>query len=58
LGDTQDPLVKELVTSSITAAEALGDILHKLNTVNEYKTTHYLDGRDDPDAVGNRILEI
>jgi len=58
LGDTQDPLVKELVTSSITAAEALGDILHKLNTVNEYKTTHYLDGRDDPEAAGNRILEI
>jgi len=56
--NSSDPLVKELIASSITAAEALGDILHKLNAVNEYKTTHYLEGRDDPDAAGNRILEI
>lgn len=53
-----DFMMKELVTSSISAAETLGDILHKLNTVNEYKTTRYLEGREGPDSAENRILEI
>lgn len=53
-----DEMVSELVKSSIDAAEALGDILHKLNTVNEYKTTRYLDRADGVDSEENRILEI
>ncbi|MDD4873006.1 MAG: PAS domain-containing protein, partial [Kiritimatiellae bacterium] len=58
LGDKDDLIIKELVSTSIDAAETLGDILHKLNTVNEYKTTRYLEGREGPDSDGNRILEI
>ncbi|OGV70228.1 MAG: hypothetical protein A2283_05135 [Lentisphaerae bacterium RIFOXYA12_FULL_48_11] len=54
----KDEMVRELVSSSIAAAETLGEILHKLNTVNEYKTTRYLEGREGPDSVENRILEI
>lgn len=55
---TSDPLVADLVKSSIEAAETLGGILHKLNTVNEYKTTRYLDRPDGIDSDENRILEI
>ena len=58
LGDSNDALVKELIESSISAADALGNILHKLNAVNEYKTMRYLDGEDGLDSGGNRILEI
>lgn len=54
----EDPMVRELVDSSISAAEALGDILHKLNTVNEYRTTQYLQKSEGPDSHENRILEI
>jgi len=58
LGESSDDMVKELIGSSISAAETLGEILHKLNTVNEYKTTRYLEGREGPDSAENRILEI
>ena len=53
-----DELINELVKSSIEAAETLGEILHKLNTVNEYKTTRYLDRPDGVDSDENRILDI
>lgn len=53
-----DEMVGELVKSSIEAAETLGDILHKLNAVNEYKTTRYLDRPDGVDSDENRILDI
>lgn len=53
-----DPVTKELMDSSITAAESLGDILHRLNTVNEYRTTQYLDRSDAPGSEESRILEI
>ena len=43
-------------TSLTAAAETLGDILHKLNTFNVYKTTQYLEKQDDSDE--NRILDI
>ena len=56
--DGMDDLVKELVVSSIEAAETLGEILHKLNTVNEYKTTRYLEQPEGSDSPENRILEI
>ena len=55
---SQDQLVNDLVKSSIEAAETLGDILHRLNTVNEYKTTQYLERTEDEDSPDNRILDI
>ena len=58
LDGSGDEMVAELVKSSIEAAETLGEILHKLNTVNEYKTTRYLDRPDGVDSDENRILEI
>jgi PAS domain S-box-containing protein len=42
---------------SIEAVESLGEILHKLNTVNEYKTTQYLE-RVEGESQENRIIEI
>ena len=56
--DGADEMVEELINSSITAAESLGEILHKLNTFNEYKTTQYLERHDGPDSPENRILDI
>ncbi|MFO7870734.1 MAG: PAS domain S-box protein [Kiritimatiellia bacterium] len=53
-----DETVRELVKASIQAAENLGKILHKLNNVNEYKTTAYLDKTEDADSMENRILDI
>ena len=56
--NVQDETLQELVKSSIEAAELLGEILHKLNTVNEYRTTQYLERSDGSDSPENRILEI
>jgi len=56
--NVDDPTLKDLVNSSIEAAELLGEILHKLNTVNEYRTTQYLERMDGSDTPENRILEI
>ena len=42
---------------SIEAAETLAEVLHKLNTVNEYRTTQYLE-REGEDSEENRILDI
>ena len=53
-----DETVGELVDTSIKAAETLGDILHKLNAVNEYKTTQYLEGAGGEESDENRILDI
>jgi PAS domain S-box-containing protein len=56
---SEDPLVHELMQASIDAVETLGKILHKLNTVNEYKTTAYLEpSPDGSDPDGSRIIEI
>ena len=55
---TDDALVNELVKTSIEASESLGEILHRLNAVNEYKTTQYLDKPDGSDSPMNRILDI
>lgn len=56
--DGAEESVKELVNTSIEAAETLADILHKLNTVNVYKTTQYLERPDGSDSEENRILDI
>ncbi|MCK5529441.1 MAG: PAS domain-containing protein [Kiritimatiellae bacterium] len=54
-----DEAVKEVVQGSIEAMDRLGKILHRLNAVNEYKTTEYLSDLSGDDS-GNqsRILEI
>ncbi len=54
--DTDD--FKELVSSSFEAAELMAELLHKLNTVAEYKTMQYIEDRDDPDSPTNKILDI
>ncbi|MFC1462817.1 PAS domain-containing protein [Verrucomicrobiota bacterium] len=54
-----DDATRELISSGIEAAESIGEILHKLNTVNEYKTTQFLErpeGSEDSDE--NRIVDI
>jgi len=53
-----DEKIRELIQNTIEAAETLGQILHKLNTVNEYRTTKYLDRPDGSDGPENRILQI
>ena len=58
LEDSPDVMVHELVDNSIKAMETLGEILHKLNTVNEYRTTKYLETPDGSDSASNRIIEI
>lgn len=56
--DGVDDALKELVQSSIEAMETMSDILYKLNTVNEYKTTQYLEKPAGDDSEESRILEI
>jgi PAS domain S-box-containing protein len=48
----------EVVGSSMEAAETLAGILHRLNAVNEYRTTQYLEASDAGDGVESRILDI
>ena len=54
--DAQSPDLKSLIHMSLDAAESLSEILHKLNAVNEYRTTPYLD--DISGAGETRILQI
>ncbi len=56
--DTSDQLVIDLVGSSIESCERLADILHQLNTVNEYRTTSYLGDTGGEDDGSDRILDI
>ncbi len=58
LEETQDETVKELLDSSISAMETLGEILHKLNSANEYRTTKYLDSPEGEEDAATRIIEI
>ena len=54
----EDPTcnLKELIHNALDAAESLSEILHKLNAVNEYRTTPYL---EDVAGTGEtRILQI
>ncbi len=53
-----DAVVQGLLDSSAEAIERLGKILHKLNEVNEYRTTTYTDqsGKDATDTT--HILDI
>lgn len=52
-----DPDSRKLVQGSLDAMEKLSAVLRRLNTVNEYRTTQYLEPSDDG-LGGSRILEI
>lgn len=56
-GGTDHPANRELLSSSMEAAESLRTILHKLNEMTEYKTTSYVSEPGD-EAGGARILAI
>jgi len=56
--DTSDRLVDGLVENCLDAANRLGAVLHKLNEVNEYRTTRYLEGDEDDEASSRMILDI
>lgn len=55
---SDDPLLSELVDSSLIAIRRLGDTLHKLNCVNEYRTTSYMGEEDTNTDPRSRILDI
>ena len=51
----------DMLSSSMEAIEKLSGILHKLNTVNEYRTTKYLESVEGVEGVEvpeSRILDI
>lgn len=54
---SEDPLLSELIDSSMVAIRRLGDTLHKLNCVNEYRTTSYM-GDESDTSPRSRILDI
>jgi len=51
-----DSVLRDLVGSCLKAAESLSAVLHKLNTMNEYRTTPYLENGSSEG--GSRILKI
>jgi PAS domain S-box-containing protein len=51
-----DPGLNTIVVSCVKAAETLSVVLHKLNAIEEYRTTSYLE--EKPGSAGSRILEI
>jgi PAS domain S-box-containing protein len=53
---TEDKDACELLDSSIRSMDEIGSILHRLNQVNEYRTTCYLG--ESQESGGSRILEI
>lgn len=55
--DSEDHVLTEMVDSSLEAIRRLGDTLHKLNCVNEYRTTSYV-GDENNTSPRSRILEI
>jgi PAS domain S-box-containing protein len=48
----------ELLSSSIEAAEAMRKMLHDLNQMAEYRTTSYIEGRDEFGYSNVRILDF
>lgn len=49
---------KLLLDSTIDAVNQTGEILYKLNTINEYRTTPYIGRQPGSDAPGNQLLDI
>jgi hypothetical protein len=58
LEEHDDQSLKELLESSLESMKTLGEILRKLNTVNEYRTTKYLEGSAEDESDTTRIIEI
>ncbi len=57
--EARDPDVTALLEGSVDAVRRLGDTLHKLNQVNEYHTTLYMDNAGETDSDDtSRILQI
>lgn len=54
--DKDDPTLGHIVGSCMEAAETLSGILHKMNAIDEYRTTPYLE--EKPGASGSRILDL
>ncbi len=52
-----DPMLSEMIDGSLVAIRRLGDTLHKLNCVNEYRTTSYMSNVDES-STSSRILDI
>lgn len=50
--------MKNLINSSAESAELLAKVLYKLNTINCYETTQYLDSSGGTGIAGNTILKI
>lgn len=53
----EDPLLSEMIDSSMEAIRRMGDTLHKLNCFTEYRTTSYM-GDNDDNSPRSRILDI
>ena len=47
--------IQQIILSSMDAMHRLGAIIHRLNAVNEYRTTPYVKGENEE---GSRILQI
>ncbi len=54
--ETSDAMISNLLEGSLRAVDRLGEVLHKLNKVNEYRTTNYAGDENDSDRA--RILDI
>jgi PAS domain S-box-containing protein len=51
-------MLKEVLSNTTEAAEALAQILYKLNTIEDFETMKYLDRPDDDKFGSNTILKI
>jgi len=52
------PDAKDLINAANQAGEELAQILYKLNTVDTYKMSNYLEHAKDRDALENQIIDI
>jgi PAS domain S-box-containing protein len=58
LKDISDPMIRELIQSTLQASERLAEVLHKLNAANEYRTVCYIDDGGKSETPGSRIVDI
>lgn len=56
--DTNPGMLRELVDSSMEAAESMRSMLHDLNTLTEYRTRPYLEGSEGLEGPETRILDL
>ena len=55
---TCDPVVEGLLQSSTEAIDRLGETLHRLNQVNDYRTTLYMENTGSVSGDSTNILDI